>query len=177
MAEINQNQLDAAGPLINIIVERTGRDRLVDPAIAISTAALMAGSFLLRSFDLELDRMEPGTAILSEQADRRGPILINVLATVLEHIGVEIEDNKLQSAGDAMAGPALSLLEAQEQVEPEMFATANEYGLSLERLAQACAIAVAFLIRDCAGKLDPHTGFKLAAYGFVEGVKTVPEEI
>ena len=43
--------------------------------------------------------------------------------------------------------------------------------------AWAAAITSAILVQKCAQIVDPHVGYRVAAYCFVEGAKTVPQKL
>jgi len=51
---------------------------------------------------------------------------------------------------------------------------ARQNGLELKDDAQAGAIATAFIVKECARDIGGVVGFNVAAYGFIEGCKTVP---
>ena len=53
----------------------------------------------------------------------------------------------------------------------------QQYQLTYEEAAHAAAIATAMMVRKCSEVVEPHVGFSIAAYGFVEGTKTVPQRI
>jgi hypothetical protein len=59
-------------------------------------------------------------------------------------------------------------------VESRLRAIASNHGLTEEQAAHACALAAARLIQMCSSVLDPKIGFAIAAFGFVEGSKTMP---
>ncbi len=54
---------------------------------------------------------------------------------------------------------------------------ARNNGLGLKEAAQAAAMATAFVVKECSRNLGPEVGFNVAAYGFIEGCKTVPPAI
>jgi len=48
--------------------------------------------------------------------------------------------------------------------------------LDIEQMAYACAMATAFIIKECQKNLAVETGFHTAVYGFIEGSKTYPPD-
>ena len=51
---------------------------------------------------------------------------------------------------------------------------ARANGLELKEAAHAAAMATAFIVKECAKDIGAETSFNIAAYGFIEGCKTVP---
>ena len=53
----------------------------------------------------------------------------------------------------------------------------KKYGLNQKEMAAACAMATAFIIQECQNDLEVESGFNTAAYGLIEGSKTVIPEM
>lgn len=171
---LSQAQLDAASEFGTTAMQTFDRGGTFPAGIVIGSVARMAGSFLLRSFGLALSGIQPGSVVLSEQANQQGPRLIQVLSAVLQGIGVKLEKSKL--AGNPAAAGRLQepFLDTQKALEMQFTGIRNKYGLSDAEAADSVAVATAVLIKNCASSLDPHLGFGLAVYGFIEGSKTAP---
>lgn len=172
---ISQGQQRAAGAIVDLIANRIGSERAVHPETAVTCAARLAGSLLLRSFGLKLESFAPGSVLLSNEANERGPQLMGILGGALQSMGVALDKTKL--GGDsAMRGqaPKLTLVESLELLQDDAMRIANECGLGPEEGAQAAALATAFIVRECAKDIGGEVGFNAAAYGFIEGCKTVP---
>jgi len=140
----------------------------------IGAVARMAGSFLFRSFGLPLTGVKPGSVVLSDQANQQGPRLIQILGGVLQGIGVTLDKSKLAAAQGKARGQKEPFLQTQEALEASFVAIRDQHGLSDSEAADAAAAATAVLIKNCSTLLDPHMGFGLAVYGFIEGSKTAP---
>jgi len=167
-----ENQVvSAAKEFYSVIVQRLKNADGVHAETAITAAARMAGTFLLRSFNLPIQALTPGAAVLSDAANEKGPMLIETLGRTLDAMGIAINPNA-NEVGDAQ--PKISVLQTQELLEDALIAVQKKYALNQEEAARGCALATAILVRDCAGVLDVNVAFGLAAYGFVEGSKTVP---
>ena len=142
---------------------------------AVAAAARMAGTFLFRSFGFDVKGIPPGTPALSDKANDHGPLLVDVLGATLERIGVRLDGHRIQRPlNDEGHQPLLTFLDSQQKLEPRYAIIRHRWGLSLEDAAAAAATTAALLIRDTAHVLDPHIAFGIAAFGFVEGAKTVP---
>ena len=174
MASLEQAQLQAASEFGTAAMKAFDRDGTFPAEIVIGSAARMAGSFLLRSFGLPLTGIQPGSVVLSEQANQQGPRLIQILGAVLENIGVKLDSSRLSASQRTTRGQKASFLETQKALETPFGAIRQKYGLSDGETADAVAVATAVLIKNCASLLDPHVGFGLAVYGFIEGAKTAP---
>lgn len=174
MAALNQAQLQAASEFGTAVMKAYDQGGTFPAEIVIGSAARMAGSFLFRSFGLPLTGIQPGSVVLSEQANQQGPRLIQILGGVLENIGVKLDSSKLSASQRTARGQKATFLETQDVLEARFAAIREKYGLSDGEAADSAAVATAVLIKNCASLLDPHVGFGLAVYGFIEGSKTAP---
>lgn len=171
---LNQAQLQAASEFGTAAMKAFDQDGTFPAEIVIGSTARMAGSFLLRSFGLPLTGIQPGSVVLSEQANQQGPRLIQILGAVLENIGVKLDPSKLAASQPTARGQKAPFLETQDVLEERFAAIRQKYGLSDGEAADSVAVATAVLIKNCSSLLDPHLGFGLAVYGFIEGSKTAP---
>lgn len=174
MAQLTPAQVEAAREFANATLDALRGESGVHPETAISATARMAGSFLFRSFGLALGDAQPGQAVLSDEANRQGPALLAVLGTVLTHLGVVLDREQLATAVGPGNRSQLEFLASQRLLEPAYAAIRERHGLALPAAAEAAAVAAALLVQHSAEALDPHAGFGVAAYGFIEGTKTVP---
>jgi len=170
--EISEGQNKAAGLVVELIADKMGNKRQVHPGTAISSAARLAGSFMFRSFDLKLSNVSPGSPVLSEQANEKGPILINILAGTLKNFDVNLDADKMKSTSNAASN--VSFLETLERLQDQAQIIMSQNHLSLEQMAYSCVIATSFIITECRNDLPCETGFHTAVYGFIEGSKTYP---
>jgi hypothetical protein len=80
MNQIEKKHFDAAGAMSEVFANRLGGEsRAVHSETVIAAAARMAGTMLLRSFGIDTSKMPVGAAILSEQANEKGPMLLNIV--------------------------------------------------------------------------------------------------
>jgi hypothetical protein len=165
MGTFTPKQVDAANQFADATIAALKNAKGVHAETAVAAAARMAGTLLLRSFDLPLDGIEAGEVVLSEQANEEGPQLVNILGSVLTHLGVHLDHARLSNEPGDDHKPLLEFLYAEIRIR---------LGLSLKEAAEAAAAATALLIQRTAQLLDPNVGFHVAAYGFVEGTKTAP---
>jgi hypothetical protein len=172
---ITPAQHKAAGELVDLVASRIGQNRAIHPETAISASARLAGTFLLRSFNLRLDDAEAGTVVLSKEANEKGPMLVNTLAAYLSFSGIQLDQEKLGSE-QAQRGevPRLDVLQALFLLQNEAVNVGESNGLSLEELSRSAALATGFIVKECAADIGPEIGFNVAVYGFIEGSKTVP---
>lgn len=172
--EITDNQNKAVDDIVEMIVSLIGNgSREIDTTEAISSTARLAGSFLFRSFKFKVNNSKPGTVILSEEANTKGPQLVNITHAVLHNMGVQIDDCKMSNASkhrsesnfvgviDKVQNPALEIMKKND--------------LNFEQMAQSAAIATAFIIQQ-SSNITPEQGFGTAIYHYIEGTKTSPPE-
>lgn len=169
-----QPQLRAADGYVDIVIKALRTDQGVHSETAIAAAARMAGTFLLRSFNFPLKDIKPGSAVLSNAANDHGPVLVQTLGAALNALEVNLDSSKLSGNVPNENQPQISVNETQSRVEAQFRNVSAKHGLTPEQSAHACALAAARLIHMSSAVLDPHIGFSVAAYGFVEGSKTAP---
>ena len=173
--EITQNQNKATGEIVDLIASAIGKNREVHSATAVATSARLSGSFLFKSFKLEINDAKPGTAVLSQQANEEGPELIKVIGTVLSNMGVTVDNNKMESA--EIQKTELDFLQCLESTQIKASEIMQKYGLAEKEMAVVCAMSTAFIIQQCQNDLEVESGFNTAVYGLIEGSKTVPPEM
>lgn len=174
---ITQAQGKAAGEMVDLIANRIGTGRAVHPQTAVASAARLAGSILLRSFDIIPAGTRPGTAILSNEANEEGPKLLGVISGMLKQLGETLNQGKLAGAPSPQVDPpVLSVLESLELLQADALRIAQANGLSLKEAAWSAAMATGFIVKECARDIGPEEGFTIAASGIIEGCKTVPPE-
>jgi hypothetical protein len=167
----------AAREFVQLAIDKLATEKGVHAETAIAAVARMAGIFLFRSFGFQLTDVEPGQAVLSEQANEQGPRLVNIAATVLKDAGVDLDSNKVTD--DSMSGhePLLSFLDLQKLLEPDFNSVREKLGLSLTQAADDGALAAAMLIDQTSQVLDPNVAFEIAVFSFIEGSKTIPADV
>jgi hypothetical protein len=177
MITLSKPQMDAAQAFANAAVSALHDGGKMHAGTVVAGSARMAGTYLFRSFGLELRGVKPGHAVLSEPADARGPVLIQIAAGILDRLGIKLDS----AAGGALASspqqPRREFLQTQMTLKPDFAPIKDRFASSKPEAAQAGAVATALLIRHCAKVLDPNTAFAIAALGFVEGTKTAPEPV
>lgn len=169
-----QPQLFAASEIAGLVRKALRTPQGVPHERAILTGSLLAGSFLLRSLDVPLAGLAPGSMVLSDAANEQGPLLVQTLGTGLAVLKVPIQMAWLRGPREPGEAAFVSVTEAQTFVEREILAASARHALTMEQTAHACALAVAQMIHMSANELDPHRSFELATWGFVAGTKTVP---
>jgi hypothetical protein len=174
MSDIDKRHFDAAGEMVEVLAEKLGKNRAVHSETVIAAGARMAGTMLFRSFGFDTATMSPGSAILSGEANVQGPELMTILASMLHRYGLPIEREKLEKVSGRGEAPKFTVTEMQELLDQDLTRIREKHGLGLVDGARACALAAAFLVRECAPKIGLEVGFNVAAFGFIEGCKTVP---
>ncbi len=171
MSALDKKHFDAAGEMLKVFASRLGQNGTLHSETVIAAAARMAGTMLFRSFGLDTSKVPPGTAVLSNEANEKGPELLNIVGGMLTKYGLQPDKEKLARVDDRGEPPKLAVLEMQEVLEDDLTAVRAKYGLSLEDGARACALATARLIREGGPEIGLEVGFHIAAYGFIEGAK------
>jgi hypothetical protein len=143
----------------------------------VAACARMSGSYLLRSFGLNLERLIPGQVVLSSPAGEKTQTLLRFCAAVLQSFGTVLPSAPSASLPDAAAALKQSFLDSQILLEPVFVPLKLQFALSDEEMAKAGAVATGALIHQFAKHMDPAAGFNYASYGFTEGTRTVPAPV
>ncbi|HWA17077.1 MAG TPA: hypothetical protein VG817_11620 [Gemmatimonadales bacterium] len=170
--EITEAQVKASGPLADATMQALANDHGIHAETAVSAIARSAGMYLFHSFGLPAAGISPGDPVLSELANERGPLLLHTLQAGLQGLGLTAG----QPQRDPLETnpPQLSLLDTQQRLEPRLTPMAAASGFTTEQMAHACALATALMIYRTRSVLDSSVAFGVAAYGVVEGTKTMP---
>ena len=172
--EIINNQNEAVNDIVEMIVDVIGNgSRELDTTEAISSAARLAGSFLFRSFDFKIADAKPGTVMLSEEANIKGPQLVNITHAVLQNFGIQIDNNKMSNGSQKHAES--NFVDTISKIQNPALAIMKKRELSFEQMAQSAAIATAFIIQQ-SGNITSEEGFGISIYHYIEGSKTNPPE-
>jgi hypothetical protein len=172
--EITKNQNDAVNDIVEMVVSVIGKgSREIDTTEAISSTARIAGSFLFRSFGFKIDNAKPGTVMLSEEANTKGPQLINITHAVLQNFNIQIDNNKMSNGNAKQAKN--NFIDFISKVQVPALEIMKKNDLSFEQMAQSAAIATAFIIQQ-SNNITPEEGFGTAIYHYIEGSKTYPPE-
>lgn len=172
---VTSEQNNAAGQIVELLATRIGQNRAIHPETVIAVVARLSGSFLLRSFNFELDKLEPGAIVLSAEANERTPDLLALLSTALISRGIPLDTQKL--GGDqSLRGeePNLSFEASITSLQDDMLLIGQENNLDFEQVAQAATLATAFIVAECSRTIGAETALNVAVYGLIEGSKTVP---
>lgn len=175
--QISEAQHTTAGNLVDLIARRLGSGRAVHPQTAIASSARLAGSLLLRSFNLNINGVKPGTVVLSYEANEQGPQLVNLFGSMLQHLGVQLDSAKLGGNQNYGEDLELTILQSLSMLQDEAMEIARKNAVPLSEAAYAAAMATAFIAKECVNDIGAETAFDIAVYGFIEGSKTSPPHL
>jgi len=177
MPALTKQQLDSAQEFATASIAALRSKEGIHPGTVIAATARMAGTYLFRSFRLDLPGVQPGQVVLSDKANAKGPTLLEITGRLLGRMGIIIERSRAGQPVDPKDQPTLSFLDTQRPLERAFSTIRARYGFDDEQTAYAVAAATSLLIQHCIKVLDPHAGFSIAALGFVEGTKTAPDPV
>lgn len=172
--EITKNQNDAVDDIVEMVVNVIGNgSREIDTTEAISSTARLAGSFLFRSFGFIINDAKPGTVMLSEEANIKGPQLVNITYAVLQNFGIQIDNDKMPDGNQKQAES--NFVDVIGKLQGPASEIMKKNDLTYEQMAQSAAIATAFIIQQ-SKNITPEDGFGTAIYHYIEGSKTNPPD-
>src|SRR5206468_6175887 len=110
-------QMDAAGEFANAAVAAFTVSGRIHPATVVAASARMAGTYLFRSFDLKLPKIDPGQAVLSVAADEQAPLLIEISAGILARAGLTVTPPAADQTEQRANKPVLEFINTQRKLE------------------------------------------------------------
>ena len=170
----NPNQFKASAELTQTILTKLATERGVHAETAISAAARMAGTYLLRSSGLPIAQFAPGAALFSDMMDDQGQLLLRAVDEVLASLNIAMDPEKMDFTVPDEHQPQMALMEMQTLLGPPFEAIFKKYQLTAKEGAYSAVISTAVMMQKTAGVVDPYVGYAIAAYGIVESCKTVP---
>ncbi len=172
--EITKNQNEAVNEIVEMVVNVISNgSREIDTTEAISSTARLAGSFLFRSFGFKVNDAKPGTVMLSEEANTKGPQLVTITQSVLLSFGIQIDNNKM--SGENQKQALINFVDVIAKIQNPALEIMKKNDLTFEQMAQSAAIATAFIIQQ-SNNIAPEEGFGIAIYYYIEGSKTNPPD-
>ena len=139
----------------------------------IASVSRMAGSLMYRSFGFD-KAIEPGTSVLSDQANIHGPKLMNVMFATLQQLGYKVGEENLNREYASPKFSQLTFEESHDRLAPFFLKYCEVTPMEFQDAAMGAAIATGILVHDCREVLAVDKGGAIAVYGFVEGTKTAP---
>jgi len=100
MSAPDKKHFDAAGEMLEVFAARLGQNGTLHSETVIAAAARMAGTMLFRSFGFDTSKMLPGAAVLSNEANQKGPELLNIVGGMLQKYGLQPDKEKLSRVND-----------------------------------------------------------------------------
>src|SRR5689334_17782005 len=100
MVTLSKLQMDAAREFANAAIAAMKGPGGIHPSTLIAASARMAGTYLFRSFDLDLPEVQPGQIVLSAQAAQREGELIQVALGSLARFGIKVAPASPQAMND-----------------------------------------------------------------------------
>ena len=170
-------QVQAVDDFVRIVLGRLKNDGGVHAETAVSAAASMAGTYLIRSFALPIGELEAGRPFPSAQAEEHGPALVASIVAKLAALELQIDTAGLPTEVPEDHLPQLSLMQIQLMFGVPYRKAIRGHALSEREAAFASAIAAARIIKDCAPVLSPSLALTIAIKSCTQGTTTVPIKV
>lgn len=174
--EMQKKRADAAMEFLQYFQENTP---LVDgkphAGTVLSVAGRLAGTSLFRS--IHKKTFDPGTVVLSEEANQEYPQLLNLFAYYVKQNGLDVLEKPLVTEFPVQDRPRMGLAEIQAEYQDQYNAIMKKHGLDYLDGARAGMIVCSTVFQYHAMKrkdIDPYVGTGIIAMGVVEGAKTAP---
>ena len=175
--QITKNHIEAMNDLLKMVkpwIEK-GQDD-INSTEPISILAILAGSFLFRSFEFKLDNLNPGSVINihSELEQSKEKELIVITKSSLELIDVDIDLNTL-ILNNQYIEQKTNFIDIISKVQEPALQIMKKHNLTYVQLAQSAAIATSYYIQQKEKNIIEE-GFKTAIYYYFVGSRTCPPD-
>jgi hypothetical protein len=149
-------------------------DGSVNLPTLVAACARMSGSYLLRSFGLDLSSAQPGQAVLSQQVSAANPHLLHLSRLIMESLGTTIANSPTTPLDEQRKNIKQDFLESLRTLEPIFAPLQAKYSLNEEQMSKAGAVAAGILVHQFSKHMEANLGLGYAALGFAEGSQTIP---
>ena len=173
--EIARRRQDAARQVLELLQAELG-DSPSHPETSLYAASWLAGTSLYRSMGIRPD-IQPGTPVLSDQANEQGPKLLTVFSTLLTKFGLELKQGDLVFKVPAEHKSKMGIQEVQKRLQVPYNEIMRKHQFDYLEGAKTGAVACALLVKALcldSQKLPVGLAAGIVSMGFVEGSKTAP---
>lgn len=169
---VEENISNCIGEIVDLIALRIGNEkREINPRDALLCAGNLTGLFMFESFDFKTDTLEPGSIMLSEEANQLGQRVTAMLLKILDdNYGLMVENPDSSNIYKSR----LSYIDILQKVQKPAEEIMNKYKLTAEQKIVTCIHAAAFTINNVRSNVRFTEGFSIVLSGIIEGSKTVP---
>jgi hypothetical protein len=168
---------EAASELFDLLRECIYGTKVSTVGTMVFIPAVLAGAYKFRTFSFYSPDLKPGAIMLSDEANIEWPKLFDILASILlQKFRIKIKPKKMAVQPPVNKYIKIDTLKAFDLYLQEMDAIAQKNGLDTEESIMACLLVCATIINNIRGMFDMYTSLGIAAYGFVAGCKTVPNQ-
>ena len=172
-----ENINNCIGEIVDLIAVKIGNEkREINPIAAISSCANLVGFFMFLSFRISTNNLEPGSVLLSDQADETGSKVINRLGYEMIKYGLEIDQSKIKDYLNPDPDK-LPYIETLKKIQTPAIKIIKKYKFSYEKAIIISISATAFIIYNLKTRIEINKAYSLAIYGIVEAAKTIPLKI
>ena len=127
MSEDIEGLIEVGKEILELVYRELEAEKGVQVGSLVAVPARLAGSSLLRSFGILKGDLEPGTVLLSNQANEKGPELQGFLIWALAGFGIEIDQERVVIETPAEFEPSLGLVETLETFQEEFYRIAGDH--------------------------------------------------
>lgn len=173
---LQPNRVEAAQEVLELLSRYFGGSNQAHCGTVLSAAAWLAGTSLFRSFGYP-QLPEPGSVMLSEQANTELPKLLSLFSYYLYLHHIVLKSDQLVTDVPDQHKPVKTILQIQEANQDEYNLIMRTHGLDYMDGARAGIIACSILFQYyCVQEKDiqPPLGAGIISRGLVTGAKTVP---
>ena len=142
----DRHRFEVSAELTQTILSKLATEKGVHAETAVSAAARMAGTLVLRCCRLPRANFKPGSPVFSDQVDELGPKVLESVDQTLAFLKVPIDTKKLNYDIPERNQPLMKLLEVQSLLDPSFRMILQKHGLSDEEGAHAAAVSTAVII-------------------------------
>jgi hypothetical protein len=141
----------------------------------LAVVARLGGTSLYRSLNSGKD-VTPGVVVLSEEADRIWPQLMNLFASYCKQRGIDVTAKPMVTQFPEKDTPLLTVDQVLQEYQDQYYEVMKKHGLDYMNAARAGMIvcSIIFEYHNKSKDIDPYVAAGIVAMGIVEGAKTAP---
>ena len=166
----------AADELFEGICQGLADARGIHLETAITAGGYLAGSTLLDCAHVDLSRLPPGAAVIVDEVNETGPLLVETLFDLCDRSGVDPEAPMPQEVPAANQSQR-DYAELMAAFAPVLDRIVDRYNIDCDLRPFVAVRAVARLIVEGRQQLDPALAKTIATHAIVRGAKTVPPRL
>lgn len=166
----------AAASVQQLLMDKLADERGVRIEDAISGAAALTGTLLLRSTGVPLDELQPGSTVLGDAVDELGQPYVQFIAVVCDMMGIDPRSGWADPIPPDHQ-PHRTVLQLTQLLEPAYLQLCDQLAIAAAVRPRLALFTAARIISVGRKVLDPEVGKAIALSSLVASAKMAPHPL